>query len=143
MKGLLVFIILFFSLCVIHIAIKSYNNDIKLLKKIYLNLQDQPTNDSLYTKNFERQLNSTFDDSLTTKNIKRFFNYFQEQGALVTCVQSKENRLKFMRKLPNSKENIIYNFRLINGTWKLDRVENLDIIYHKYRCKMSNRKLSH
>jgi len=143
MKGLLVFIILFFSLCVIHIAITSYNNDIKLLKKIYLNLQDQPTNDSLYTKNFERQLNSTFDDSLTTKNIKRFFNYFQEQGALVTCVQSKENRLKFMRKLPNSKENIIYNFRLINGTWKLDRVENLDIIYQKYRCKMSNRKRSH
>lgn len=138
MKGLLVFIILFFSLCVIHIAITSYNNDIKLLKKIYLNLQDQPTNDSLYTKNFERQLNSTFDDSLTTKNIKLFFNYFQEQGALVTCVQSKENRLKFMRKLPNSKENIIYNFRLINGTWKLDRVENLDIIYHKYRCKMSH-----
>jgi hypothetical protein len=138
MKGLLVFIILFFSLCVIHIAIKSYNNDIKLLKKIYLNLQDQPTNDSLYTKNFERQLNSTFGDSLTTKNIKLFFNYFQEQGALVTCVQSKENRLKFMRKLPNSKENIIYNFRLINGTWKLDRVENLDIIYHKYRCKMSH-----
>ncbi len=143
MKGLLVFIILFFSLCIIHIAISSYNKDIKLIKKVYLNLQDQPTNDSLYTEYFKKQLNSTFGDSLTTKNIELFFNYFQEQGALVTCVQSKENKVKFMRKLPNSKENIIYNFRLINGTWKLDRVENLDIIYQKYRCKMNNRKLSH